>query len=115
MRTSDGDGTVPVISTGLMCYKGWRGTKLNPSNIPIVSREYRHQPTNAFKDLRYYVCFTLTWCCEVFCAEFHSSSTDNDALCNYYPVTTTLTMAANITSQLCVKLTQALVGEPCHA
>lgn len=53
VRTSDGDGTVPLISTGLMCYKGWRGTKLNPSNIPIVSREYKHQPSNMFVDLRY--------------------------------------------------------------
>lgn len=53
MRLSDGDGTVPLISTGLMCIKGWRGTKLNPSNIPIISREYKHQPSNMFKDLRY--------------------------------------------------------------
>ncbi|KAL0043739.1 hypothetical protein WJX82_004801 [Trebouxia sp. C0006] len=52
VRLSDGDGTVPIISTGLMCYKGWRTKRLNPSNIPIVSREYVHQPTSAFKDLR---------------------------------------------------------------
>lgn len=52
VRTSDGDGTVPVISTGLMCYKGWRTKRLNPANIPIVSREYVHRPTSAFKDLR---------------------------------------------------------------
>ena len=52
MRTSDGDGTVPLISTGLMCYKGWRTKRLNPANIPIVSREYVHKPTSAFKDLR---------------------------------------------------------------
>ena len=57
---SDGDGTVPLISTGLMCYKGWRGSKLNPSNIPIVSREYKHQPTNAFKDLRCSAWLVLT-------------------------------------------------------
>lgn len=49
---SDGDGTVPLISTGLMCYKGWRTQRLNPANIPIVSREYVHQPSTAFKDLR---------------------------------------------------------------
>lgn len=49
---SDGDGTVPIISTGLMCYKGWRTKRLNPANIPVVSREYVHQPSTAFKDLR---------------------------------------------------------------
>ena len=49
---SDGDGTVPLISTGLMCYKGWRTQRLNPANISIVSREYVHQPSTAFKDLR---------------------------------------------------------------
>ena len=53
VRSSDGDGTVPVISTGLMCYKGWRTKRLNPANIPIVSREYVHQPSSAFKDMRY--------------------------------------------------------------
>ena len=52
VRKSDGDGTVPLISTGLMCYKGWRTQRLNPANIPIVSREYVHQPSTAFKDLR---------------------------------------------------------------
>ena len=52
VRTSDGDGTVPLISTGLMCYKGWRTKRLNPAGIPIISREYTHNPTTAFKDLR---------------------------------------------------------------
>ncbi|KAL3135758.1 hypothetical protein ABBQ32_007321 [Trebouxia sp. C0010 RCD-2024] len=52
VRTSDGDGTVPLVSTGLMCHKGWRTKRLNPANIPIVSREYIHQPSTVFKDLR---------------------------------------------------------------
>lgn len=60
VRTSDGDGTVPVISTGLMCYKGWRTNRLNPANIPIVSREYVNRPTSAFKDLRYADCQAAT-------------------------------------------------------
>ena len=53
MQNSDGDGTVPIISTGLMCYKGWRNNKkLNPASIPIVSREYLHQPSKSYLDLR---------------------------------------------------------------
>eukprot|EP00891_Asterochloris_glomerata_P002292 jgi/Astpho2/2292/e_gw1.00040.193.1_t len=53
VQNSDGDGTVPIISTGLMCYKGWRNNKkLNPASIPIVSREYLHQPSKSYLDLR---------------------------------------------------------------
>ena len=73
MRTSDGDGTVPIISTGLMCYKGWRTKRLNPSNIPIVSREYVHQPTSAFKDLRYSL---LSMCVHVTLAPLPSAVCD---------------------------------------
>lgn len=54
---------MPLISTGLMCYRGWRGTPLNPSNIPIVSREYMHQPSNAFKDLRCTSLQPASCCC----------------------------------------------------
>ena len=53
VQNADGDGTVPIISTGLMCYKGWRNNKkLNPASIPIVSREYLHQPSKSYLDLR---------------------------------------------------------------
>lgn len=52
VANSDGDGTVPIISTGVMCYKGWRGPKLNPGGMRIVSREYIHQPSRDFRDLR---------------------------------------------------------------
>lgn len=40
--SSDGDLTVPLISLGAMCVKGWRGSKLNPSGIRIVVREKNH-------------------------------------------------------------------------
>ncbi|KAG5248063.1 lecithin:cholesterol acyltransferase family protein [Salix suchowensis] len=42
----DGDETtVPVISAGFMCAKGWRGrTRFNPSGIATFIREYRHKP-----------------------------------------------------------------------
>ncbi|XP_043719686.1 phospholipid:diacylglycerol acyltransferase 1-like [Telopea speciosissima] len=41
----DGDETVPVLSAGFMCAKGWRGkTRFNPSGIQTYVREYDHAP-----------------------------------------------------------------------
>ncbi|GAY38476.1 hypothetical protein CUMW_037050 [Citrus unshiu] len=41
----DGDETVPVLSAGFMCAKGWRGkTRFNPSGIRTYLREYEHSP-----------------------------------------------------------------------
>lgn len=41
----DGDETVPVLSAGYMCAKGWRGkTRFNPSGIKTFVREYDHAP-----------------------------------------------------------------------
>lgn len=41
----DGDETVPVLSAGFMCAKGWRGkTRFNPSGIRTYVREYDHAP-----------------------------------------------------------------------
>nr|AHA57448.1 phospholipid:diacylglycerol acyltransferases 2 [Linum usitatissimum] len=43
--TVDGDETVPVLSAGYMCAKGWRGkTRFNPSGIRTYIREYDHSP-----------------------------------------------------------------------
>lgn len=40
----DGDESVPVLSAGFMCAKGWRGrTRFNPSGIATYVREYRHK------------------------------------------------------------------------
>lgn len=52
VRTSDGDGTVPLISTGVMCQKHWREEQLNPHGIRVVSREYPHEPVAPYRDLR---------------------------------------------------------------
>ncbi|RWW05238.1 hypothetical protein BHE74_00015633 [Ensete ventricosum] len=42
---ADGDETVPVLSAGYMCAKGWRGkTRFNPSGIKTYIREYNHAP-----------------------------------------------------------------------
>ncbi|KAI3709701.1 hypothetical protein L2E82_39467 [Cichorium intybus] len=41
----DGDETVPTLSAGFMCAKGWRGkTRFNPSGIKTYVREYDHAP-----------------------------------------------------------------------
>ncbi|GAV72967.1 LACT domain-containing protein [Cephalotus follicularis] len=41
----NGDETVPVLSAGFMCAKGWRGkTRFNPSGIQTYVREYDHAP-----------------------------------------------------------------------
>ncbi|PIA43147.1 hypothetical protein AQUCO_02000522v1 [Aquilegia coerulea] len=43
--TVDGDETVPVLSSGFMCAKAWRGqTRFNPSGIQTYIREYDHAP-----------------------------------------------------------------------
>ncbi|KAK3436210.1 hypothetical protein EUGRSUZ_C00841 [Eucalyptus grandis] len=43
--SADGDETVPVLSAGYMCAKGWRGkTRFNPSGINTYIREYDHAP-----------------------------------------------------------------------
>ncbi|KAL3828527.1 hypothetical protein ACJIZ3_017329 [Penstemon smallii] len=44
----DGDETVPVLSAGFMCAKGWRGkNRFNPSGIHTYVREYKHKaPAN---------------------------------------------------------------------
>ncbi|MED6193005.1 Phospholipid:diacylglycerol acyltransferase 1 [Stylosanthes scabra] len=43
--SANGDETVPVLSAGFMCAKGWRGTtRFNPSGIRAYIREYEHNP-----------------------------------------------------------------------
>lgn len=42
---ANGDETVPALSAGFMCAKGWRGkTRFNPSGIHTFVREYDHAP-----------------------------------------------------------------------
>ena len=50
----DGDGTVPVLSTGYMCVHGWRNYRhLNPANVSITTREYPHEPSGlSLTDIR---------------------------------------------------------------
>ncbi|KAJ6427328.1 hypothetical protein OIU84_022843 [Salix udensis] len=49
----DGDETVPVLSSGFMCAKGWRGkTRFNPSGSRTYIREYAHSPPANFLEGR---------------------------------------------------------------
>ncbi|KAF7682972.1 Phospholipid:diacylglycerol acyltransferase [Astathelohania contejeani] len=48
----DGDGSVPLVSMGYMGIKGWKNTRLNPANIKVVVREYKHNPISKLQDLR---------------------------------------------------------------
>ncbi|KIR59655.1 phospholipid:diacylglycerol acyltransferase [Cryptococcus bacillisporus CA1873] len=45
VKFGDGDGTIPVVSLGSMCVKGWKGkTKWNPAGIEVITQEYKHSP-----------------------------------------------------------------------
>ncbi|XP_065866789.1 putative phospholipid:diacylglycerol acyltransferase 2 isoform X2 [Euphorbia lathyris] len=49
----DGDESVPVISAGYMCAKGWRGkTRFNPSGSRAFIREYKHKPPSSLLEGR---------------------------------------------------------------
>lgn len=49
----DGDATVPLLSLSYMCTHGWRNfTHLNPSGMKVVTREFKHAPSNKVTDLR---------------------------------------------------------------
>ncbi|KAF3639745.1 Phospholipid:diacylglycerol acyltransferase 1 [Capsicum annuum] len=49
----DGDDSVPVLSAGFMCAKGWRGkTRFNPSGIASYVREYQHKPPSSLLEGR---------------------------------------------------------------
>lgn len=52
-RFVDGDESVPVISSGFMCAKGWRGkTRFNPSGMETFVREYKHKPPGSLLESR---------------------------------------------------------------
>nr|XP_043631861.1 putative phospholipid:diacylglycerol acyltransferase 2 [Erigeron canadensis] len=41
----DGDTTIPTLSAGFMCAKGWKGkTRFNPSGSATYIREFKHKP-----------------------------------------------------------------------
>ena len=40
----EGDGTVPLLSSGTMCVDGWHRKLYNPSGIKIITHELKHEP-----------------------------------------------------------------------
>lgn len=48
----DGDGTVPLISLGLMSYSFWRKKSHNPSGTRVVTREFKHEPSVSVSEFR---------------------------------------------------------------
>uniref|UniRef100_A0AAV1T5W7 Phospholipid:diacylglycerol acyltransferase n=1 Tax=Peronospora matthiolae TaxID=2874970 RepID=A0AAV1T5W7_9STRA len=52
IRYTDGDGTVPLVSLGLMCASGWRTQKFNPGGVDVRVREYGHNPVSMLFDPR---------------------------------------------------------------
>ncbi|KAH0716356.1 hypothetical protein KY284_009261 [Solanum tuberosum] len=49
----DGDESVPVVSAGFMCAKGWRGkTRFNPSGISTYIREHQHKAPSSLLEGR---------------------------------------------------------------
>ncbi|CAG8551577.1 2759_t:CDS:10 [Funneliformis caledonium] len=51
VHNGEGDGTVPLLSLGYMCTKGWKNPLYNPAKIKIITREFQHEVGPAF-DLR---------------------------------------------------------------
>jgi len=47
---TDGDASVPLLSLGYMCVEGWKTKKLNPSQSPVITREYPHQQEFTVED-----------------------------------------------------------------
>ncbi|GIL59569.1 hypothetical protein Vafri_14321, partial [Volvox africanus] len=53
VQLSDGDGTVPLLSLGLMCRHGWRaGGSLNPGGMRVITREFKHRSVSLLQDAR---------------------------------------------------------------
>lgn len=49
----DGDESIPLISAGYMCAKGWKGkTRYNPSGMATYIREYMHKRPTSFLEGR---------------------------------------------------------------
>ncbi|CAG8436445.1 3837_t:CDS:10 [Diversispora eburnea] len=51
VHNGEGDGTVPLLSLGFMCSKGWNNPLYNPAKIKVITREFEHE-TGAALDLR---------------------------------------------------------------
>ncbi|KAF9108905.1 hypothetical protein BGX27_008178 [Mortierella sp. AM989] len=52
IHQGDGDGTVPLLSTGYMCVEGWKKKLYNPGGLDVITREYTHQSSSSPVDIR---------------------------------------------------------------
>lgn len=52
IHQGDGDGTVPLLSTGYMCVDGWKKKLYNPAGSKVITREYTHQSSPSPVDIR---------------------------------------------------------------
>ncbi|KAF9206650.1 hypothetical protein BGZ49_002059 [Haplosporangium sp. Z 27] len=52
IHQGDGDGTVPLLSTGYMCVEGWKKKLYNPSGMDVITREYTHYSSPSPVDIR---------------------------------------------------------------
>ncbi|KAF9436463.1 hypothetical protein BGZ76_003924 [Entomortierella beljakovae] len=52
IHQGDGDGTVPLLSTGYMCVEGWKKKLYNPAGLNVITREFTHQSSPSPVDLR---------------------------------------------------------------
>ncbi|KAG0218075.1 hypothetical protein BGX33_008609 [Mortierella sp. NVP41] len=52
VHQGDGDGTVPLLSTGYMCVDGWSKKLYNPAGIKVITREFTHQSSLSPVDIR---------------------------------------------------------------
>lgn len=43
VHNGEGDGTVPLLSLGYMCTKGWKNPLYNPAGIKVITREFEHE------------------------------------------------------------------------
>lgn len=44
VKFGEGDGTVPLLSLGTMCAKGWKDERWNPAKTRVITQEFSHDP-----------------------------------------------------------------------
>jgi phospholipid:diacylglycerol acyltransferase len=49
---SNGDGTVPILSSGYMAHSGWNSRLHNPHGVRSVIKEYKHNPSRSVIEIR---------------------------------------------------------------
>ncbi|KAG0051321.1 hypothetical protein BGZ83_003851 [Gryganskiella cystojenkinii] len=52
IHQGDGDGTVPLLSTGYMCVEGWKKKLYNPAGVYVITREFTHRSSPSPVDIR---------------------------------------------------------------